>query len=63
MIRNCNQELRIIRLKPSKAQAGIGIVQYRVLHPITPMTESHNTLISSFGDDIRKLIGGEQLVA
>ena len=63
MTLNWHQALKIIRLKPAKAQAGIGIVQYRVLHPTIPLKESQKTSISWFGDDTRKLIGGEQLVA
>ena len=55
--------LKIIRLKLANAQAGIGTVQYRSLHPTAPIKESHKTPISWFGDDTRKLIGGEQLVA
>ena len=60
---NWDQALKIIRMKPARAQAGIGTVQYRVLHPTIPLKESHKTFISWSGDDNRKLIGGEQLVA
>tara|TARA_B100001029_G_scaffold70113_1_gene57049 strand:- start:319 stop:561 length:243 start_codon:yes stop_codon:yes gene_type:complete len=60
---NWDQALKIIRLKPAKAQAGIGTVQYRVLHPTIPVKEPHKTFMSCSGDDTRKLIGGEQLVA
>ena len=55
--------LKIIRLKLASAQAGIGTVQYRSLHPTKPIKEPHKISISWFGDDTRKLIGGEQLVA
>ena len=60
---NWDQALKIMSMKPARAQAGIGTAQYRVLHPTIPLKESNKTFISWSDDDTRKLIGGEQLVA